>query len=319
MKNTLLLLLKIIVTCSLLYFASSRANLALLGDRLARLDPAWAAAALGVVAAQTYVLAVRWREIVKSCGVELSIGDATRFTMISIFFSQVTPTTVGGDAVKVWMLARAGAGWSIATYSVLIDRYLGLLALALMATACLPWSLGLIIDPVGQTALLLIGLGSVAALLAFMVIGNLQPGWTNRWWLVRHLTQLAVKLYDLMFRSRTGTRVMLLSFASHIMTASIAWCAARAAFAPFEYAQALLLIPPVMLIVTIPISIAGWGIRESALVLAFGYAGLPQSDALLVSILFGLAMLAFGVLGGVVWLASGLKLRGISEQTPSES
>src|SRR5882724_4363341 len=114
MKNTLLLLLKIVITCSLLYFAGSRTNLAVLGNRLAQLDPAWAAAALGVVAAQTFVLALRWREIVASCGYGLSASDAAKFTMISIFFGQVTPATVGGDAVKIWLLARGGAGWSIA-------------------------------------------------------------------------------------------------------------------------------------------------------------------------------------------------------------
>lgn len=319
MKNTLLLLLKIVITCALLYFASSRTNLAMLGDRLRQLDPAWALAAIGVVAAQTYVLALRWREIVASCGFDLSTADATKFTMISIFFSQVTPATVGGDAIKIWLLARGGAGWPIATYSVLIDRYVGVLGLALMVTACLPWSLGLIVDPVGRITLLLIGFGSVVGLFAFMILGNLQPSWTNRWWLIRHLTQLAVKLYALMFRSQTRARVFILSLTSHVMTASIAWCAARAALAPFEYVQALLLIPPIILISTIPISIAGWGIRESALVLAFGYAGLPQNDALLVSILFGLAMLAFGVLGGFVWLTSGLKLRGMSRETPNES
>jgi glycosyltransferase 2 family protein len=319
MKNTLLLLLKIAVTCALLYFASSRANLAALGDRLVRLDPVWAIAALGVVTAQTYVLAVRWREIVASCGFALSTGEAMKFTTISIFFSQVTPATIGGDAVKIWLLARGGAGWSLATYSVLIDRYVGVLALAIMVTVCLPWSLGLIVDPVGQTALALIGFGSVAGLLAFMAIGASRPKWTDRWWVVRHLAQLAVKLYELMFRSGTGLRVMALSLLSHILTATIAWCAARAAFAPFDYVQALLLIPPVILISTVPLSIAGWGVRESALVLAFGYAGLPENDALLVSILFGIAMLAFGVIGGAVWLASGVRLRSMKQESPTQS
>ena len=37
-----------------------------------------------------------------------------------------------------------------------------------------------------------------------------------------------------------------------------------------------------------PISIAGWGVRESSMVVAFGYAGLAQSDGLTLSILFGL-------------------------------
>ena len=96
--------------------------------------------------------------------------------------------------------------------------------------------------------------------------------------------------------------MLLLSLLIHLMTAAVAWSAARAVAAQLSYLDALLLVLPVMLIVTIPISIAGWGVRESALVLAFFYAGLPESDGLLVSVLMGGAMFAVGIIGGLVWL-----------------
>jgi hypothetical protein len=38
------------------------------------------------------------------------------------------------------------------------------------------------------------------------------------------------------------------------------------------------------------------------MVLAFGYAGLPESDGLIVSVLLGIAMFAAGLVGGVVWI-----------------
>ena len=66
-----------------------------------------------------------------------------------------------------------------------------------------------------------------------------------------------------------------------------------------------------MLIATIPVSIAGWGVRESAMVLAFSYAGLAESDGLIVSILFGAASLAIGGIGGIVWVASGYRWRSV--------
>ena len=64
-----------------------------------------------------------------------------------------------------------------------------------------------------------------------------------------------------------------------------------------------------------PISIAGWGVRESAMVLAFAYAGLPESDGLLVSVLYGAALFAMGAIGGVVWLASP-GARRLTESNP---
>jgi hypothetical protein len=64
---------------------------------------------------------------------------------------------------------------------------------------------------------------------------------------------------------------------------------------------------PVILISTIPVSIAGWGLREGAMVMAFSYAGLAASDGLIVSLLFGAATLAVGALGGLVWIGSGYR------------
>ncbi len=59
-----------------------------------------------------------------------------------------------------------------------------------------------------------------------------------------------------------------------------------------------------VLISIVPISVAGWGVREGAMVAAFAYAGLPQSDGLIISLLFGALYLVFGAAGGVVWVLS---------------
>ena len=60
----------------------------------------------------------------------------------------------------------------------------------------------------------------------------------------------------------------------------------------------------VMFAASVPISFAGWGVRESALVMAFSYAGLPAADGLVVSVLLGAVMFATGLIGGGVWLMS---------------
>jgi hypothetical protein len=59
------------------------------------------------------------------------------------------------------------------------------------------------------------------------------------------------------------------------------------------------------------ISIAGAGVREGAMMLASSYAGLADSDGLIISILFGLVNLMIGVIGGIVWVASGYQWRSI--------
>jgi uncharacterized membrane protein YbhN (UPF0104 family) len=61
----------------------------------------------------------------------------------------------------------------------------------------------------------------------------------------------------------------------------------------------VLLVPVIFLVALIPISFAGWGIREAGAVLLFGIVGVPKETALVISICFGL-MLAIGGLPGLV-------------------
>jgi uncharacterized membrane protein YbhN (UPF0104 family) len=77
--------------------------------------------------------------------------------------------------------------------------------------------------------------------------------------------------------------------------------------APILFSQVFQLIPPVMLITMLPISIAGWGVREATMGLAFGYAGLMTNEGVNVSLLFGAVSFIVGAFGGLVWIFSAEK------------
>ena len=307
MRQLVLIALKLTVSAALLYFAISRLNLASLGDRLNHMELGWVAAALALALLQTGVSAIRWREVALACGAALAPRQALRFNLIASFFNQGLPSTVGGDAARIWLLARTGAGWWKATCSVLLDRFIGVLALTTLVAVSLYWSFGLIQNPVGRSTLAVIGLGGLLAGAAFLALGRWR--WLARWTLTKRLAEMAVLARTMLFSANSGPRIVVLSLLIQFMTVLIAWSLARSVAAQFELAQSFLLILPVMLIATVPISIAGWGVRESALVLAFSYAGLAEVDGLIVSVLLGGVMLAVGVVGGIVWLASSEKPR----------
>ncbi len=69
----------------------------------------------------------------------------------------------------------------------------------------------------------------------------------------------------------------------------------------------VLLIPPISLITLIPISIAGWGVREQSMQVAFSYAGLSAADGVTISLLFGAVYFIVGAAGGLAWLLSSEK------------
>ncbi|MDB5580695.1 MAG: hypothetical protein JWR80_5871 [Bradyrhizobium sp.] len=306
MRRLLSFLAKAAISALLLYLSLRRVNLDTIGQRLSELDWRWVGAVIVTMAVQIGFNALRWRDIADVCGAKLRALTAFGYTFIGQFFSQVLPSTVGGDAVRMWLLARGGDGWPTAIYSVLIDRVVGVAALALLVAICLPWTLILVQDPVARAALVVIGFGALAAAVVFLCLGAPNLTIMERWWPTRHLAA-ASRLAWKLCRSPVAWRVAAIAISVHLLTVLSAWATARAVHASIDIVQTLFVVLPVILVSTIPISIAGWGVRESAMVMAFSYAGLAEGDGLIVSILYGATTLAIGAVGGIVWAASGYK------------
>jgi len=304
MRRWPLLALKIAISAGLLYWAFRSVDLGTVTGHLARLDPFWVAAALAALAVQIAVAGQRWALIATKLGAALSAGRAIRLSAIAVFFNQALPSTVGGDAMRIWLLGRADRHWKRAAYSVIVDRVAGVGFLAVIVAACLPWSLDLITAHEGRAAVFVIGLGGVAGLVVGLILGFIPlHGPLAHWRLMRFAFEIARAARQVLLDRTRGAGVALLSIFIHILTVFAAWCLARAIATTPNALNMLILIPPVMLISMIPISIGGWGIREGAMVVAFGYAGIEPSQALAVSVLLGGSTLAVGIVGGALWIA----------------
>ncbi len=301
MRKAISLLLKAAVSGLLLYFALRLVNVGTIADRLRQIRLDWLGLAVTTLLAQTVLLALRWQQIVLRCGAAIQFAQLFRFSMIGAFFNQTLPSSVGGDAMRIWLVGKQ-ANWLVASYSVLLDRVIGLVALASLVVLCLPWTFAMVHDPVGRIALLVIGLGSLSGWLVFLILGWERWHILQRWSLTRHLAASATIASGILRTPRALIPIFSISVLIHFLTALSAWCVAHAVGANLSLANAIFVVLPVALIAVVPISIAGWGVREGAMVAAFAYAGLPQSDGLLVSILFGASYLILGVLGGMVWV-----------------
>lgn len=304
MRRSLMLLLKAAISILLLYVSLRSVNLAALGERLSRLSVSWIFAALGLLAAQIFLLAIRWRMIAFGCGIAPRSGTMLRISFVATFFNQVLPSTVGGDAARIWMLARDGGGWAAAAYSVLIDRVAGIFALTLIVFLCLPWTLAVVQDPLARLVLVLIGCGAIGGAFVFLVIGRVRWKPLLHWAPTRHLVEVSRIAWRICGSWRNLAAIGAISFAVHLMTILAVWCMVQSVSATASLTMLLFLVPPVILIATVPVSIAGWGVREGSMIVAFSYAGLPQGDGLIVSVLIGLTAFAIGAIGGLIWILS---------------
>ena len=269
MRRILLSAIKILVSAALLYLALRKANFADLASRIDLVSAAWLALALALTFFQIFIGVLRWRIVSAECGAPLPLRDAMRYNVIAAFFNQTLPSSIGGDAVRLWLVSRSGAGWRAATYSIFVDRAVGLVALAIIIVASLPWSYHLIGDAYGRSALALVDFAALAGGAGFLVLGTLPWPWLKKWWATHHIHACAVIANRVIFSARNE--------------------------------------PAVMMITMLPISIAGWGVREATMGLAFGGAGLITSEGVNVSLLYGAVSFIAGAIGGLVWIFSAEK------------
>ena len=292
-RNALLLLLKAAVSVGLIAWLATRIDLAPMRDAFATLDPAWTALALVFLGAQLILAGLRWSWIHAGRREVLAPRDAVELAFVGQFFNQTLPSAIGGDAVRAILAAKRGLTGSQAASGVILDRGLALIVLvALMAFAApiLPaqaavWSAA-------------IAFASLAALAAGLLLARrvrpFRPAWRALEWSYGVADDLRAILAD--------PKLLIASLTVHLGVIATFWALAQALDVPAGFALCLAAVPPVVLLSTLPISLAGWGVREGAAVFMFGLAGIASGDALALSIAFGLAQIAIGVPGLILWL-----------------
>ncbi|SNT63921.1 hypothetical protein SAMN05216374_0190 [Tardiphaga sp. OK246] len=304
MRKITTLAAKVLISAGMLYFAMRGIDYASIASRLNQMEFGWIAIAFILTILQIYAGSVRWDHIAGVCGFRLGGARSFRYSLIGAFFNQTLPSSIGGDAMRVWLMAKAGANWRTSAYSVLVDRAIGLIVLATIVVASLPWSLSLIANLKGRIGLLLVDALALSAGLVFLLLGLVRWQRLIAWSPVRHLHACSRIASAVLFDWRSRFLVAGLSVAIHLATVAIAWFASQAIQAPVGFFEMFCLVPPIILITIMPVSIAGWGLRETTMMIAFGYAGLPQADGVIVSVLFGALSFVAGSLGGILWVSS---------------
>jgi uncharacterized membrane protein YbhN (UPF0104 family) len=71
----------------------------------------------------------------------------------------------------------------------------------------------------------------------------------------------------------------------------------------------VVILPVVLLLTSLPISFAGWGLREGAMIIALDVYGVPQETALALSLVYGVLHLVSGLPGLVLWLLEKRRLK----------
>ncbi|HCX34676.1 MAG TPA: hypothetical protein DHV08_14755 [Rhodocyclaceae bacterium] len=295
--GALKLLLRIAVTASMLAFILRSIDLrdAWMALGQARFD--LLLAALAMQFGSTAVAAYRWHLIMNN----LKFGQPLAFYWNSyfkgMFFNQALPTSIGGDALRVLDVARQGFRKRDALYGVAVDRVAGLGALMSLTLVAYLTNPGLLPPMVYRPILAMIAGGLVAAL-GISALGRMS--WLDRHPALAVARILSIRLHEAFARHRlqlaaSSLLVPLLAMAGF-------FASGRALGLPYDLMTYFAIVPTALVLTLIPISIAGWGVREGALVGLFALIGAHEPAVLMMSLLYGIMLVVVSLPGLVIFL-----------------
>ncbi|HCP01473.1 MAG: hypothetical protein CL573_05395 [Alphaproteobacteria bacterium] len=314
MQKKLLMLAKIAVSAVLITWVITGIDVQDVWAKFTEARVSWLAIAALFFLTMLILGATRWQIVLRGLGEELPVATTSRLFLVGMFFNQTMPSSIGGDATRVFYLWRNGTNAKTAFNSVLLDRISGLIILVLVTSIIAPTLLGRLTSPIAVNGVILVVAFSWAAIIALFVFDN---AFARRFQKFR-LFNLAIGL------SRDSVRLardiviagplMLVSLAIHGTTIAIAWSLDHALGGEADILIYVIALTPTILIISIPVSIAGWGVREQILVIFLGALGVGSTQAVSVSILFGVLLLVGCIPGGLLWLG----MRAPRKVTPSD-
>ena len=294
---------KITLTLGALWYLQQKVDLVAAWRVAKGVAPIAILMALLLQVVQVAICAGRWKLVLTAIGSGLPFWKACELFLIGNFFGQVLPGAVGGDAVRMWKTRRAGLSLSASVNSVMLERVATVLGLVLLVTATQPFLVDKLSDKSGVWVFPALTVGGIGGIILLTLLDQFPPS-VYRWSLLRVLAKLAGDTRRLFLHPRNALSTMVVVIVGHINLALVVWVLALGLKAQVTVLDCLVLVPPVILVATLPISIAGWGAREVAMVTMFGFIGVPAAQTTVVSVLFGLVSVLITLPGGAFWLFS---------------
>jgi uncharacterized membrane protein YbhN (UPF0104 family) len=246
----------------------------------------------------TFVWSARWRALLRLAGVPLGLLETWRVTLESQAGGILLPGGVGGDALRVGFVVARGGSVPRVIAAVVLDRFLGLSALAALAAGF---------------AFIFGGgaLGPAATFLALIPVGVAVGLLFLRWPPVRAFAharaeRIAGPVLDYV-AAPGAPRAILVGAALALVVASTQMVVIRGlvhALGATPPVERWIYIGATMSFITgsIPALPGGWGTADAAYVFFFEKAGLAASVALTVSLLYRLFWYFSGGSGAVLYL-----------------
>lgn len=292
-------LVKLLITIVIFTYLFNKINFEEVRKNIEIADIPLLLMALFLAFCSTLLAAYRWGRVTKL----LALASGFKFYFSSYFkgsfFNQALPGSIGGDAVRMIDLKEMGYNWSSAFYAVFIDRISGLMGLLLINALAIIFMPSILPSQI-SISVLVTCFGGLAGLIFLSILRKIT--FLEKYKFLNRFIELSVA-FRKVYNSQREIFIQVGSSALvNFFSVLCVFALARAVRLEFDVWYYCVLMPPVFLATIIPISLAGWGVREGVMVTLFAYIGADSAKILTVAMLYGVVTIISSLPGAAVWL-----------------
>lgn len=298
-------LLKLVVSGGLLYWLLSQSDLGAFAGVLGRTDAALFAAAAGFFVLSNVLGAGQWYLLLRGQSLAVSPGQTAVVYWVGVFFNNLLPGNIGGDAVRIYDVRRLTGATGRAAAATFMDRFIGL-----FSTCCLALGACALVAEVRRP-----GLVTLLATVWLTLAGLLAMGMSRRLGRVRGFLGLLLprrlgagverlRAAIAVYREQTGllAAAWAVSLGVQFSRILVYWAAGLAVGLDVGLRYFMGFQPAAAIVAALPISVGGLGVREGVLVELFGSVGVEESLAFAASLLGYAAGICASALGGIAFV-----------------
>jgi uncharacterized membrane protein YbhN (UPF0104 family) len=268
------------------------------------------------LAAITWILLLalggwRWWILLGVVGVKAGLWPCVRYTLAAVFFSTISFGPLAADGVRAWWAARHFEARLVpAILSLVADRLTGLFALGIVCLCLFPTQWDVLMSRADTASVLLVVVfilsGSVAAVL-FSVLMRSRPGAPpNRWlnWLpfAEKRREISAAVDACLKQPRPFFSSLLISIMIQILSVLSGVLTLLSLKIDFPLLYGASLVPMVNLLQALPVTIMGFGVRESTVAVLFSHISETAEPALAFAMLNFVINLVGAAVGLLIWL-----------------
>jgi uncharacterized protein (TIRG00374 family) len=308
MRTGVRVALQLVVSAALIVYLLWKIDVGRTADNIASSNPWYVLAAVGIYIVTLVPMAWRWGILLASKGVHEPLRWLLRLYFIGYAASQVLPTGIGGDAVRIVEHVRRRPAVKAETAgAVLMERVVGSAGVLIVVAIGLVLAVGRY-DDIGP--FIWVEVASVVTLVAFGVVLFSRRAFAL---LERHVftrgsglrLQRALRaVWTALHGYRWQTRALALALAATVAVQFVRiiaiWLCGEAVGVEVSPIVYIILGPLLFLVTMIPVTVNGLGVRESFFVFFLERFGVGADAAFAAGFLFFAVTIATALPGGFI-------------------